>query len=74
MLFRSIHGPEIVTPGGKKMRGNYTRHFFSYVIPNGEAGADTSVEITLRGEYLAHARVGDDPAISEWRRCQPGVS
>ena len=70
----SIHGPDIVTPGGKQTRGDYSRHFFSYVIPNGEAGAGATVSITLLGEYLAHARVGSDPTIVEWRRCQPGVS
>ena len=70
----SIRGPEIVTPGGKETRGDYSRHFFSYVIPAGEAGAGNTVSITLLGEYLAHAREGTDAPVQEWRRCQPGVS
>ena len=71
----SIHGPDIVTPGGKQTRGDYTRHFFSYVVPAGEAGAGETVSITLLGEYLAHAREGAaDAPMQEWRRCQPGVS
>jgi hypothetical protein len=70
----SIHGPAIVTPGGKQIRGDYTRHFFSYVIPAGEPGAGDTMFIQLRGEYLAHARQGSDAPIQEWRRCQPGVS
>lgn len=70
----SIRGPEIVTPGGKETRGNYDRHFFSYVIPAGEAGAGATVSITLLGEYLAHGREGTDGPLQEWRRCQPGVS
>lgn len=71
----SIRGPAIVTPGGMETRGDYTRHFFSYVIPTGEAGAGTTVSITLLGEYLAHAREGgNDAPVQEWRRCQPGVS
>jgi hypothetical protein len=70
----SIHGPEITIPGGKQTRGDYTRHFFSYVIPAGEAGAGETVNITLLSEYLAHARVGGDPTVQVWRRCQPGVS
>lgn len=70
----SIRGPAIVTPGGQQTSGNYTRHFFSYVIPAGETGAGTTVEIQLLGEYLAHARQGGDPSVQEWRRCQPGVS
>ena len=71
----SIRGPEIVTPGGKQTRGDYSRHFFSYVIPAGEAGAGATVSITLLSEYLAHAREGGtDAPMQEWRRCQPGVS
>jgi hypothetical protein len=71
----SIHGPEIVTPGGKQSRGDYSRHFFSYVVPAGEAGAGETVSITLLGEYLAHSRQGAaDAPVQEWRRCQPGVS
>jgi hypothetical protein len=71
----SIRGPEIVTPGGKQTTGDYSRHFFSYVIPAGEAGAGATVSITLLSEYLAHARQGGaDAPLVEWRRCQPGVS
>ena len=70
----SIRGPSIVTPGGQQTTGNYTRHFFSYVIPNGEAGAGVVVEIQLLGEYLAHAHQAGDQSIQEWHRCQPGVS
>jgi hypothetical protein len=70
----SIRGPEIVTPGGKQTRGDYSRHFFSYVIPPGESGAGETVSITLLSEYLAHARIGGDPTVHEWHRCQPSVS
>ena len=70
----SIRGPAIVTPGGKQIQGDYDRHFFSYVVPAGEAGAGNKVSITLLGEYLAHAREGEAGALQEWRRCQPGVS
>lgn len=70
----TIRGPAIVTPGGKQTSGDYTRHAFSYVIPADEAGAGAKVSIQLLSEYLAHARQGIDPAVVEWRRCQPGVS
>ena len=70
----SIRGPAIVTPGGQETSGNYSRHFFSYVIPAGETGAGATVEIQLLSEYLAHARQGGDASVQEWRRCQPGVS
>jgi hypothetical protein len=70
----SINGPAIGTPGGQRTNGDNTRHFFSYVIPSGEAGAGATMSIQLLGEYLAHARAGTDAPIQEWRRCQPGVS
>jgi hypothetical protein len=70
----TIRGAAIVTPGGQKTSGNYTRHFFSYVIPSGEAGAGATVSIQLLSEYLAHAKQGADAPVQEWRRCQPGVS
>ena len=71
----SIHGPDIMTPGGKQTRGDYSRHGFSYVVPTGEAGAGDQVAITLLSEYLAHARQGPDTAsVQVWNRCQPGVS
>ena len=70
----TIRGPAIVTPGGRQTNGDYTRHFFSYVIPPGEAGTGTTVSIQLLSEYLAHARQGADGSVQEWRRCQPGVS
>jgi hypothetical protein len=40
----TIHGPAIVTPGGQQTSGNYTRHFFSYVVPSGETGEGAVVE------------------------------
>ena len=70
----SIRGSEIVTPGGSKTLGDYSRHFFSYVVPSGEPGAGNKVAISLQNEYLAHAREGNDPAIQEWRRCHADVS
>lgn len=70
-----IRGPEIVTPGGKQTRGDYTRHSFVYVIPAGEAGAGDKVAIILLSEYLAHARQGPETApVQVWNRCPPGVA
>ena len=71
----SIRGAEIVTPGGKETRGDYTRHSFVYVVPAGEAGAGETVSIILRNEFLAHARQGgDDASLQEWKRCSATVS
>ena len=66
----TISGPDITTPGGKRMKGNYTRHAFDYIVPEGEAGAGETVNILLRGEYLAVSRQGAaDAPLKEWRRC-----
>ena len=66
----TIHGDDITTPGGKRIKGNYDRHAFDYVVPPGEAGSGETVNIVLRSEYLALSRQGPaDAAIKEWRRC-----
>ena len=71
----SISGPDIVTPGGHRIAGNYSRHAFDYVVPPGEGGAGETVWIVLLSEYLAHARQGrEDAPVQVWNRCQPGVS
>jgi hypothetical protein len=71
----SIRGPEIVTPGGVHTRGDYSRHAFSYVVPDGEAGSGEPISIILLSEYLAHSRQGPPAApITVWNRCQPGIS
>jgi hypothetical protein len=35
----SIQGADLVTPGGKYMTGDYDRHAFAYVAPDGENSA-----------------------------------
>ena len=66
----TINGDDITTPGGKAIKGNYTRHAFDYVVPADEAGSGETVRILLRGEYLALSRQGPaDAPIREWRRC-----
>jgi hypothetical protein len=40
------------------------------VVPDGEAGSGETVNIFLRGEYLAVSRQGaSDAPLKEWRRC-----
>ncbi len=71
----TIRGPDITTPGGTKMRGEYSRHSFSYVVPAGEPGAGETVSIVLLSELLAHGRQGGpDTPLQEWRRCAARVS
>jgi hypothetical protein len=71
-----IHGPEIVTPGGKRMEGNYSRHWFTYTAAAPEPGAGQTIQLTLADENTVHMRHGDAaPAAPEvWVRCSPSVS
>ena len=73
-----IRGPDITTPGGNRLQGNYDRHHFSYQIPAPEPRAGETVFMTLMGEYLVHLRVGAEVSsggpVEEWNRCGPSVS
>ena len=61
----SIRGPEIVTPGGKVMEGNYSRHGFSYVVPTPEPGAgETTFMTLLQSVARSTSPSGDIPAPS----------
>ena len=71
----SILGEKMTTPGGNRINGNYSRHAFDYVVPAGEDGSGESVNIILRGEYLAQARTGAEGSPwLEWRRCPATTS
>lgn len=69
----SITGPSIVTPAGSKTTGNYTRHAFSYIVPPGDPGAGTTINMVLMGEE--HVQVKEGAASPEvWNRCGPSIS
>lgn len=70
----SIRGPEIVTPGGKQMAGQYSRHFFNYTVPVPEPGAGQVIEMTLLNENTVNLRLGDAGTPETWVRCSPSVS
>lgn len=65
----TIAGPEIVTPAGKKLTGQYDRHNFAYLEP----GASTAITMVLQGEYQMQLKppAGD---LQTWRRCGKPVS
>ena len=67
----SIQGPSIVTPGGAKTEGNYSRHAFSYITPPNEAAAGEPIFMVLLTETTVRLRVGADPTAPTqiWRRC-----
>jgi hypothetical protein len=76
----SIKGPEIVTPAGTRMEGNYTRHSFVYVVPQAEPGAGQTVAMQLINEETVNLRMGKTAAdaaqapVQVWHRCAPTVS
>jgi hypothetical protein len=72
----TIRGPEIVTPAGKRMEGNYSRHWFSYAVPVPEPGAGQTIFMTLANENTVHLRLGEPAATppETWVRCSPSVS
>jgi hypothetical protein len=71
----SIHGPAIVTPSGTATSGNYSRHFFTYVVPAGDPGAGITIFMRLLNENTVDLRRGADQDPGEiWHRCAPAVS
>ena len=69
----SISGPDIVTPGGKRLKGDYDRHHFSFVVPAAEPGAGATTYMILLSELELRLK---PPAGEEqlWRRCGKPVS
>ena len=72
----TIRGADIVTPGGKAMQGDYSRHYFSYVVPAPEQGAGSTIYMTLMGENAVQLRYGDAASANpeNWVRCSPSIS
>ena len=69
----TISGPEIVTPGGAKLTGDYDRHHFRYVVPAPEPGAGATVAMVLLSEIQMTLKppAGEDQT---WRRCGKPIS
>lgn len=65
----SIDGAKIVTPGGNRIEGNYTRHAFSYTVPDGEAGAGTVTAMNQLNDLMIHVRPDGASEPQLWRRC-----
>jgi hypothetical protein len=71
----SIQGSNIVTPGGKRMQGNYSRHYYTYVPPTPERGAGATVAMTLMNENTVHIQYGESKDAPEvWLRCSQSIS
>ena len=65
-----INGPNIRTPGGNAITGNYDRHGFEYVVPSNEAGAGSKIVMVLLNEETVRLTRGTS-APETWKRCKP---
>ena len=70
----TIEGPQAVIPSGNMIDGNYDRHHFDYVIPEGDVDAGAKVmadQIDDNTIRVAHSdRVQENTGASEiWIRC-----
>ncbi len=73
-LRMTIQGQSMLSPGGARLAGDYSRHGFGYVAPAGEPGAGGRVELVLQGENLVRAMAAQGSIEPLWRRCGPPVS
>jgi len=73
-LRMTIQGPAFVSPGGRRLQGDYDRHGFSYDAPAGEPGAGGRVDLRLQNDTLVRAQASAGTIEPIWRRCGPPVS
>jgi hypothetical protein len=68
----AIDGPNILTPGGNRITGNYSRHGFLYVVPANEPGAGGEIDMVLLNEETVRlTRKGQASPPEIWKRCKP---
>ncbi len=66
-----IQGPQITTPAGAKMAGQYGRHSFSYTAPSAEPESGSTIYMVLLNEETMEVRAGNPVAKAiVWKRCQ----
>lgn len=70
----SIRGPAVVTPGGHRMLGTYSRHAFSYTVPDGEPGAGSEISMILISDDIVHLQPRPEADVEVWNRCQLQMS
>lgn len=69
-----IEGSNFISPGGKKMTGNYGRHDFSYVVPQGEPGNGKMVQMSLIDDDTITVVGGAAADPQAWQRCRAPTS
>jgi hypothetical protein len=69
----TINYRDLTTPGGHHVTGDYGRHSFSYVVPDGEPDSGRTINMMLVNEQTVHLRVsgGDVAAPPQvFKRCE----
>ncbi|HRE21309.1 MAG TPA: hypothetical protein PKW21_09785 [Rhabdaerophilum sp.] len=69
----SIEGPSGVYAGGFHLKGHYTRHSYSFAIPQGAPEGGAAVDMVLQGETRTSVRIDNGPA-EIWQRCASDIS
>jgi hypothetical protein len=69
----TINGPQLTTPGGKQIEGDYDRHGFAYVVPAFEPDAGATITMVLVSETQMRV-ISPAHADQLWRRCGKPVS
>lgn len=64
----TIEGPRIVTPGGHRITGDYSRPAFSYTVPAGENDAGATIAVLLNEETV-RLRPANGAEDEIWHRC-----
>jgi hypothetical protein len=71
----SIDGPDIKTPGGAAITGDYARHEFAYIAPKQDADSGQVVYLRLFDDNdMGSVHIKDGQAAGEvvmWHRCEP---
>ena len=70
----SIDGSNFTTPSGKSITGEYDRHAYAYVVPDGEEGAGDRIEMTLIDDETIHlqrpSNNSSESILEVWKRCE----
>ena len=71
----TIEGSRVIVPSGKVITGQYDRHHFDYVVPQGDDGAGAHVHADLIDEEDIIVTVTPPAATTPgapevWKRCK----
>jgi len=70
-----IDGPNITTPSGTKMTGEYGRHTFRYIVPAGEPGAGATISMQQQHDKLVFVTsTASEGKVQSWIPCQMQTS